>query len=1099
MVPSRNLGMSAREILYTEIAAFSHFSLLEGASSPEEIVHTANVLGYRGISITDRDSLSGVVRANSAAQEISESQERNFSLLIGATIDITSSTASPLMEEKPSALFSLIIHPTSIESYGNLSELLTLGKSRTKNGRCSLTIRDIEQFHEGLIFTVLPHQSSPKNYQSRDSQLRHLRDEVGELYDATRSRSSLFSLALFRSFTHLAASFERAIVKLSNDLRIPLVATNIPLAHSVERKPLHDILTCIRHGKTLQQAGFLLEPNRERHLKQLSEISRLFSDLPSAITRTEEIRVAASRFSLNQLTYEYPHEVCPPEEAPSMFLRRLTQEGALSRFPNGVPLRVQSLIDHELTLIHELKYEHYFLTCYDIVRFARSRSILCQGRGAAANSAVCYCLGITSVNPVEIDLLFARFISKERNEPPDIDIDFEHERREEVMQYIYEKYGRERAALTCEIVTYRYRSAIRDVGKAIGLPNSIVESLAKRSHRWTGGAISTDDLQELGLQDESTPIRNTLLLAEQLLGFPRHLSQHVGGFIISEKPLNRIVPIRHATMEGRTIIEWNKDDIEELGILKIDILALGMLSCIRKAFAMINHRRARQQRSEVALHSLPRDDAYVYEMIQRADTIGVFQIESRAQMSMLPRLRPRCFYDLVIEVAIVRPGPIQGNMVHPYLRRRQGKERVSFPDPRVRSILGKTLGVPIFQEQAMRLAIELADFSPGDAEKLRRAMAAWRRKESLVAEFVARITEGMRSKGYSDEFIEQCCRQLRGFSEYGFPESHAASFALLVYASAWIKRYYPAEFAAALINSQPMGFYPPAQILEDAKRHGVQILPIDVNYSSWNLTVLPSHDASDFAQQDSLSPDTIRLGLRLIKGLSEGEGSSFPEAVRSYGKFVSMHDLWGKVRLVNPRITKEALKKVAAADGLRSLGLTQREALWEIHALPATPLPLLRDLRTPPSQPSLPGISREEATLQDYAATGVSLRAHPLEFLRSSILQQGGITTRDLRHLPEGAVVAVAGLVLFRQRPGTANGVIFLTLEDEWGMSNLIITSEVFANHQRTILHSDIIFARGKLQKIGPMTYISVTALTPLSLESATQDSLFTRADSIPQ
>ena len=1060
---------------YTEIAAQSHFSFLEGASSPEEIIHTAHALGYRGISISDRDSLSGIVRAYGAIREIEESERCLLKLLIGATINLIPSESSSYTENEALPLCSLIIHPTSVESYGNLSELLTLGKSRSQNGSTCLIIEDLENFQEGLCLTALPLWPLPKRDTSIEQLFVKLRKEIGALYEATRHRSVLFSLGLFRSFTHLADSFEKNVIRLARELSIPLVATNIPLSHSQERKPLQDILTCIRCGISIQKAGYLLNSNRERYLKSSDEMCHLFSDLPMAITRTNEILEAASQFSLDQLTYEYPHEVCPSQESPKDFLRRLTEEGAALRFPNGTPKRIQNLINHELALIHELQYEHYFLTCYDIVRFARSRRILCQGRGAAANSAVCYCLGITSVNPVEIDLLFARFISKERNEPPDIDIDFEHERREEVIQYIYEKYGRDRAALTCEVVTYRYRSAIRDVGKALGLPESIVDSLAKRSHRWTGSTISRSDIEALGLEHDSIAIRNTLLLAHQLLGFPRHLSQHVGGFIISEQPLSRIVPIRHATMAGRTIIEWNKDDIEELGILKIDILALGMLSCIRKAFEMINRQRLSHNESEIALHSLPREDRDVYTMIQQADTIGVFQIESRAQMSMLPRLRPQCFYDLVIEVAIVRPGPIQGNMVHPYLRRRQGKEKIIFPDSRVRAVLGKTLGVPIFQEQAMRLAIELADFTPGEAEKFRRSMAAWRRKESVVTQFVARIVQGMQSKGYSNEFIEQCCRQLRGFSEYGFPESHAASFALLVYASAWIKHYYPAEFAVALLNSQPMGFYSPAQIIDDAKRHGIRVLPVDVNYSSWDCTV------SVLPQQDSpIQRNTIRLGLRMIKGVSESDGIVFSRAVNTYGKFTSLSDLWNKIRRIAPASSRRMLRKIASADGFRSLGLSQRDALWEIRSLRSTDAPLFEEIRGSTLQPFLPGLSREEATFQDYLSTGVSLRAHPIEFLRNIITKKGGISTRELHTMVEGALVCVAGSVLFRQRPGTAKGVVFITLEDEFGMTNLIISPELLQNHQPIILYSNIMFAEGQLRKIGPMTYISVKALASL-------------------
>ncbi|MCB0328890.1 MAG: error-prone DNA polymerase [Bdellovibrionales bacterium] len=1046
--------------MFTEIFATSNFSFLRGASSPEELIQQAHSLCYSALAITDRNSLAGVVRAHGALRAIQEREQSDLQLLIGAAVEILPENESTKLVP-PELRWLLAFHPTDLESYGALSELLSVGKNRSQEGDCLLTLKDIAQFESKCCITAIPPDPHPRI-------LHKLHDIFGAFEAFLLSlqeaipQCPLFSLALITSYGHLSNIYHERVVALSNRLTIPLIASNAPHYHTRMRKPLHDVVTCIREHTTVQEAGYLLAANGERYLKASTEMKRLYREHPEALERAETLRKLASHFSLDQLRYEYPHEICETGEDPLSYLTRLTWDGARERYQHGIPPTVATLIKEELQLIHELEYEKYFLTCYDIVKFARSRHILCQGRGAAANSAVCYCLGITSVDPSKIDILFARFVSKERNEPPDIDIDFEHERREEVIQYIYEKYGRERAALTCEVVTYRHRSAVREVGKALGLPLQTVDQLAKSIHRWTKCTIPEEDLREYGLDPNSRPIQNTLHLTNQLLGFPRHLSQHVGGFIISEKPLTRIVPIRHATMEKRTIIEWDKDDIEELGMLKIDILALGMLTCIRKALELINHKRVHEGKEELKLHSIPAEDPRVYEMVGRADTIGVFQIESRAQMSMLPRLKPRCFYDLIIEIAIVRPGPIRGNMVHPYLRRRQGKESIRFPDKRVEEVLGKTLGVPIFQEQAMRLAIELAGFSPGEAEQLRRAMAAWRRKESVVAQFVARITEGMLAKGYTLEFINQCCQQLKGFSEYGFPESHAASFALLVYASAWIKCYYPAVFAVALINSQPMGFYAPAQILEDVKKHGVSSAPIDVNYSGWDLGI------------ESLSgkDERIRLGMRLVRGLQESDGRTFQQAVRSYGKCSSIQDLWKKVKLVDKRFQKASLIALAHADGYGSLGLTRREALWDIRALPDEPLPLDVQRKRGGSQISLPGMSKEEATFRDYEATHLSLRAHPIQFIRRELDARRITSAKALQQISNGISVGTAGIMLFRQRPGTANGVVFITLEDETGMTNLIIPPQFFTQHRRTILASSALAAYGKLEKIGPVIYV---------------------------
>jgi error-prone DNA polymerase len=832
-------------------------------------------------------------------------------------------------------------------------------------------------------------------------------------------------------------------------------------------------------------AGYLLAQNGERHLKPVDEMVRLFREDRPALERTLELTEMTAGFSLDELRYEYPTEICPAGHDVHTYLTEKTWAGARERYPSGIPAKVEQAIKEELALIRELAYEKYFLTCHDIVVFARSRGILCQGRGAAANSVVCFCLGITSVDPATIDLLFARFVSKERNEPPDIDIDFEHERREEVIQYIYTKYGRERAGLTCAVITYRYRSAIREVGKALGLSLEIVDKLAKLVHRWTDCIIAAEDLRALGLDPNDSTIQNAIRLSHELLGFPRHLSQHVGGFIISQEPLSETVPIRNSGMEDRTIIEWDKDDIDALGMLKIDVLALGMLTCIRKALEFVNLRRSETGAAPLALHSIPPNDTGVYDMICRADTVGVFQIESRAQMSMLPRLRPRCFYDLVIEVAIVRPGPIHGNMVHPYLKRRSGKEKIHFPDEQVKAILGKTLGVPLFQEQAMRLAIVLADFSPGEAEKLRRAMAAWKRNKEVIATFKQKIVAGMTQNGYSVEFAETCMEQIKGFSEYGFPESHAASFAHLVYASAWIKHHYPAEFAAALLNSQPMGFYAPAQIVRDAQDHGVCVRGADIAYSGWDTRI----------EEDDVSKHpAIRLGLRLFKGVPRNETELLLRSLERHrdgtrGETIkNIETFWLAVTrdytdsLERPY--RSTLQALARGDAFGSFGLTRREALWAIRGLPEIPLPVERATLgyqvQEPARSFLPKTTTQQEMFADYAASGLSLKGHPIGFIRHELTRRKVSTAGALKSLtksPRDRTVSIAGVAIIRQRPGTAKGVVFITLEDETGITNLIIRPDVFEKYRRIVLSSSCLLATGHLDRIGEVVYINTFAL----------------------
>jgi error-prone DNA polymerase len=1081
---------------YAELEVTSNFSFLRGGSHPEELVGRAAELGYRALAVTDHETLAGIVRAHTAARDLP------LQYIVGSRLFF--SFASSLNRSSALYRFSLLAYPLSRQGYGNLCALLTKGKRRAQKGSCELLLEDFFSLHHDLAITLCPPFPEGPHTQARDVAFLDFCTLIKDSCPDPR----LISVALSRDYSHLSRRHSENVIKLSHYLGIPLVATGNIFYHVPERRPLQDILTCIREKCTIHAAGFRLLQNAERYLKAPQEIARLFRDLPHALSRTLEIASWCTGFSLDQLRYEYPKEVCPPGRSAAEYLRELVFQGAHTRYREGLPEKVLHILEEELRLIGELAYEKYFLTCYHIVQFARSRGILCQGRGAAANSAVCFCLGITSVDPERINLLFARFISKERNEPPDIDIDFEHERREEVIQYIYETFGRERAGLTCEVITYRYRSAVKEVGKALGLPPRIVEGLSKAVHRWTNHEIDPEDLKELGLNPESVTVKNTFSLAKELLGFPRHLSQHVGGFIISEHPLSEIVPIGNAGMESRTIIEWDKDDIESLGMLKIDILALGMLTCIRKALSFIN-RRLLKERSPLyplELHSIPAEDPAVYDMICKADTVGVFQIESRAQMSMLPRLKPRCFYDLVIEVAIVRPGPIQGNMVHPYLKRRSGLETITFPDERVAEILGKTLGVPLFQEQAMRLAIVLAKFTPGEAELLRRAMAAWKRDKGVIATFKKRIVEGMTANGYSEQFAEHCMNQIKGFSEYGFPESHAASFALLVYASAWIKHYFPAEFTTALLNSLPMGFYAPSQLVRDAEQHHVPILPIDVAHSEWLSTV---------EQQGTLP--SVRLGMHLVKGVGEEQALLIREAQQSYGKASSVHDLWRKAHLHSRSFLKEnapykdapprslrrgTLELLAQADAFRSLSLGQREALWEIKALAPSPADVAELEREPTHhetscsyapglQVTLPFMSPQKSMFEDYRMTGLSLKAHPLQFVRESLAKRGVATAAALRVRPlttrsryeEESLVSVAGIAIVRQRPSTAKGVVFVTLEDETGIANLIIRRETFERFQRIIISSAALLARGTLDRVGEVIYVSASYIESLDAQ----------------
>jgi error-prone DNA polymerase len=1291
---------------YAELQAVSNFSFLRGASHPDELVARAAEVGCCAVAVTDVNTLAGIVRAHEAAKEA------GIQLVVGCRLEFTEEGSGGVAEwqsdrvEKGegSGLSTVLVYPTDRAAYGRLCRLLTRGKRRAEKGECRLSLHDLVEFQEGLLAVVVPpdERGGPEGERFLEG-LEGLR----RVFDDDR-------LSLASSCLYGADDAERLalLAELARPVKVPLVATNDVHYHVPGRRALQDVLTCIRHGCRIQEAGLRLWAHGERYVKGPEEMARLFALQRGAIARTVEVARRASGFSLDQLKYEYPEEVCPRGRSAKEYLRELVWAGAAEKYrkpreerllgassprntagaagttkgdaiaqreaaaaaahPPGlerpchaVPAAVADRLEHELTLIGELGYEKYFLTVHDIVHFARSQNILCQGRGAAANSAVCYCLGITSVDPDRIDLLFERFVSKERDEPPDIDIDFEHERREEVIQHIYRRFGRDRAALCAEVITYRGRSAVRDVGKAMGLSLDVVDRMAKELDWWDSGAVAEERIREMGLDPGDATIRMVLALTAELLGFPRHLSQHVGGFVITQGLLEELVPIENAAMEDRTVIEWDKDDIDAMGMLKIDCLGLGMLTAIRKALDFVNgkerihhrdtetqrraeeeqggnehrgHRGTRgtqrglEERSEpegsheenptepregtgsflssslrtsgssvtsvfnafstelIQLHTVPPEDPAVYEMICHADTVGVFQIESRAQMSMLPRLKPRCYYDLVIEVAIVRPGPIQGDMVHPYLRRRNKEEDWKCPTQEIEQVLGRTMGVPLFQEQAMRLAIVAAGFTAGEADQLRRAMAAWKRKGDRLLKFEDRFVGGMLERGYTEEFARRCFEQLKGFSEYGFPESHAASFALLVYVSSWLKRYHPAAFAAGLINSQPMGFYAPAQLVRDAKEHGVQVRGVDVNFSGWDCRLeqeakgrqnaedaernaedrrggrglttkaqrsgnrsgvntedtevteghrggrgeeglgrrrgeeermdgecagpddpvfssLPSPSVSSDSSATSVliasDPATwgqhgpaVRLGMRLVKGLGEAHALAIEEAVEKHGAFSSIVGLWRA-----SGVPVKALKALASADAFGSMGLDRRAALWEVRALRDERLPLYEEVEGredagvatgggghgsagAEERPRLPVMGPERQVSQDYATTGLSLKAHPLSFHRAALEKMGvrpAAELRDPMRSPAGTKVAVAGIVLVRQRPSTASGIVFMTIEDESGIANLILRPQIYERFRRAAKHSVCVVVRGVVERQGEVVHVMVRRVDDLN------------------
>ena len=1011
---------------YTELQITSNFTFLRGASHPEELVQKAAELGYREIAITDRNTLAGIVRAHAAAKAA------GIRVIAGCRLDLLDG-------------LSLLAYPTNVYGYSNLSNLLTLGNRRAEKGQCHLYKADVYAYSKGIKFIVLPEAQLNAGFEFNESLTTSLREYRNILKDDLYVAASRKYLGDDNKYLH-------RLNQLSHSLQIPMVATNDVHYHEPGRRQLQDVLTCIREKCTIYNAGYLLHPNAERFLKSETEMLRLFRQYPEAIENTQQISGACT-FSLDELKYEYPEEITSEGRTPQEELAWLSWQGAEERYGKNVPAKTVKAINYELKLIGEMNYAAYFLTVYDIVKFARSRNILCQGRGSAANSTVCYCLGITSVDPAKFDLLFERFISTARNEPPDIDVDFEHERREEVMQYIFNKYGRERAAIVATVTQMHQKGAIRDVGKAMGLSVDTIDGLSGSVWQYTDEWFEGRRIEEQGLNPQDNHLKKVLQLTREYMGFPRQLGQHTGGFVITRDKLSNLVPILNARMEDRTCIEWNKDDIDALGFMKIDVLALGMLTCIRKAFDVAK----KSYGLDLTLANIPQDDPVVYDMICHADTIGVFQIESRAQQSMLPRLRPRVFYDLVIEVALVRPGPIQGDMVHPYLRRRNGEEAVDFPSEELKEILGRTLGVPLFQEQAMKIAIVAAGFTPAEADGLRRAMATFKAK-GLVTQYREKLTKGMIEKGYSVEYAQRVFKQLEGFGSYGFPESHAVSFALLVYVSSWLKCYYPDVFCCAILNSLPMGFYQPAQLIIDARKHGVDVRPVDVNFSDWDNKL----------EEMSGKFCAVRLGFREVKGLRLSDMDLLISQRKK--NYTSVNDLR------DAGITEAVLQKLAGADAFRSLGLNRREALWEISTKDK---PEVLFKGTKPADAvneniSLPVMTTSQHVVEDYAATSFSLKAHPVSFIREQLEQLHILPANKLGTLKDGMNVKVAGLVLVRQRPGTAAGICFMTIEDETGFANLVIWEKLFEQYRKEILQSKLIMVEGKVQIEGEVIHVIV-------------------------
>ena len=1052
---------SKPETGYAELHCVSNYSFLRGASHPEELVYQAARLGYRAIAITDECSMAGMVKAHMAAKQA------GIHLITGSEFHLDDADGKDI---------HLVLLAPDREAYGQICHLITLGRRRADKGEYRLDDRDLARGLDACLAIWYPASSEQDDPVLRQGQ----------------KMKSLFPQRLWIGLEAFLDGEEvyryRRAFRLRDQLQIPLLASGDVHMHIPDRKPLQDVLSAIRMGQSVRLAGRLLQSNREKHLRPVTILEKLF---PPALL-TETLRIAERcHFNMDTLRYEYPEELVPPHLTPAAYLRQRVEAGAEKRWPEGPAPETLALIEKELTLIEELSYEYYFLTVFDVVHFARSQGILCQGRGSAANSVVCYCLEITEVNPQQISLLFERFISKERDEPPDIDVDFEHERREEVIQYLYKKYGRHRAALAATVITYRPKSAIRDVGKALGMDLQLVDHLAKSLSWWDKKEELLARFEAAGVDVRSPVIGQFVSLVNQILGFPRHLSQHVGGFVISRGPLSHLVPVENAAMAERTIIQWDKDDLESLGLLKIDVLALGMLTAIRKSLAMISQYRQRP----MTLADIPVEDPLTYQMLQRGDSVGVFQVESRAQISMLPRLKPKNFYDLVIEVAIVRPGPIQGKMVHPYLKRRNGLEPVTYANEAVREVLGRTLGIPIFQEQVIKLAMVAAGFTAGEADQLRRAMAAWKRRGGL-AHFEEKLINGMLERGHDRAFAERIFEQIKGFGDYGFPESHAASFALLVYVSAWLKCHEPAAFYAGLLNSQPMGFYSPSQLIQDARRHGVEIRPVDVLYSDWESTLEPpglgmdrvAEPASQSYHLSARQP-ALRLGLQRIKGLKrEAAGRILhlrQQAEPGKPPFANLEDLARRVGL-----GQDSLVRLTEGGALKSLAGHRFQTHWQVQGiLPASPLVPGNHTYAGASESGiqLPAPTEIEDLSADYAALGLTLGRHPMAIIREKELwEKGGPFHRckkaaDLELLPHGRFVRVAGIVTGRQRPASASGVIFLTLEDETNNINVVIWTRVLERFRAAVVQGSLLKIKGVLEREASVIHVIAGHIEDLS------------------
>jgi len=1034
------------DALYAELQVTTNYSFLRGASHVEELLVVAKALGLAAMAVTDRNTLAGIARAHARAAEA------GMRLVAGCRLDLRDS-------------LPVLAYPTDRSSYARLCRLLTLGKGRAGKGGCDLSWADLATGGNGLLLVLLPDQPDAA-----------LAAALARLQQDFRGRCYL-SLCLRRRPGDAVRL--HVLSEMAQAARVPTVVTGDVLYHAPERRILQDVVTCIREGCTIDGAGFRRERFADRHLKAPAEMARLYSRHPDALARTLEV-AGRCAFSLSELRYQYPDEAEAPGEAPQEALERLVRAAIPLRFSGSLPTDVEHQLAHELRLIAELEYAPYFLTVHSIVRFARSRGILCQGRGSAANSAVCFVLGITSIDPVRSGLLFERFVSAERREPPDIDVDFEVDRREEVIQWVYEHYGRDRAALCCTVMRFRPRGAIRDVGKVLGLTEDVTGALASQVWGGTDGGTGEEHAAALGLNLADHRLCMALELAQELVGFPRQLGTHPGGFVLTRGPLADLVPVEPAAMAGRQVIEWDKDDIDALRWMKVDVLGLGMLGCLRRGFELI------EQGGGPALDiaTIPPEDPATYAMIRRADTLGTFQIESRAQMAMLPRLKPTTFYDLVVQVAIVRPGPIQGDMVHPYLRRRERKEPVHYPKPELERVLGKTLGVPLFQEQAMQVAIHCAGFTPGEADQLRRSMSTFK-VTGGVSRFRDQLIGGMVERGYERAFAERTFSQLEGFGSYGFPESHAASFALIAYASAWMKCHHPDVFCCALLNSQPMGFYAPAQVVRDAQEHGVPIRPVCVNKSRWDCTLEPrgSSEGGGQGQGKRLRGAAVRLGLRMVKGLANGHAAELV-AHRGEAPYASVEETWRRAG-----VPAAALERLAEADAFRGMGLDRRQALWQVRALADTPLPLFTaaDAGGRP-RPEIVEAPIELAPMrdgrevvEDYGSIGLSLRRHPVAFLREGLRRRGMVACADLLHLRDGQRVAVPGLVLVRQKPGSAKGVMFITVEDETGVANLILWPDRYAAQRRLVLSASMLACHGRMQREGEVVHVVADRLEDLT------------------